>query len=89
MVDYLLSNKQSILVELSSVFIRSFPSKEQSEKISEIQIALNDTLKRVMQNIPPTLEFKTMCNNCGAEIGREVAYCTQCGESLFAEIENK
>ena len=80
---------ENFLVELSSVFIRSFSSKEQSQKISEIQIALNDTLKRVMQNIPPTLEFKTMCNNCGAEIGREVAYCPQCGESLFAEIKNK
>jgi PadR family transcriptional regulator PadR len=80
---------ENFLVELSSIFIRSFPSKEQSQKISEIQDALNDTLKRVMQNIPPTLEYKTMCNNCGAEIGREVAYCPQCGQSLFAEIKNK
>jgi PadR family transcriptional regulator PadR len=80
---------ENFLVELSSIFIRSFPSKEQSQKITEIQKALNQTLKNVMQNIPPTLEFKTMCNNCGAEIGREVAYCPQCGESLFAEIKNK
>jgi hypothetical protein len=41
-----------------------------------------------MQNIPPTLEFKTICNNCGAEIGREVAYCPNCGDSLFIENEN-
>ena len=80
---------ENFLVELSSIFIRSFPSKDQSQKIAEIQNALNDTLKSIMQNIPPTLEFKTMCNNCRAEIGREVAYCPNCGASLFAEIENK
>jgi len=80
---------ENFLVELSSIFIRSFPSKEQNLKIAEIQSALNESLKNVMQNIPPTLEYKTMCNNCGAEIGREVAHCPQCGQSLFAEIENK
>jgi len=80
---------ENFLVELSSIFIRSFPIKEQSQKIAEIQNALNETLINVMQNIPPTLEFNTMCKNCGAEIGREVAYCPQCGKSLFDEIENK
>ena len=38
-----------------------------------------------MQNIPPTLDFKKMCNKCGSEIGREVAYCPSCGASLFQE----
>lgn len=76
---------ENFLVELSSVFIRSFPSEEQSQKISEIQNALTETLTNVMQNIPPTLEFKTTCNNCGAEIGREVSYCPQCGKSLFEQ----
>ncbi|MFX0000119.1 MAG: helix-turn-helix transcriptional regulator [Candidatus Hodarchaeota archaeon] len=80
---------ENFLVELSSIFIRSFPSVEQSQKIVEIQDALNETFKNVMQNIPPTLEFKITCNNCGAEIGREVAYCPQCGKSLFDEKENK
>ncbi|UCC21219.1 MAG: helix-turn-helix transcriptional regulator [Promethearchaeota archaeon] len=80
---------ENFLVELSSVFIRSFPSKEQSKKISEIQNALTDTLKRVMQNIPPTLEYKTICTNCNTEIGREVAYCPQCGKSLFDDSVKK
>ncbi|MFX1326947.1 MAG: helix-turn-helix transcriptional regulator [Promethearchaeota archaeon] len=80
---------ENFLVELSSIFIRSFPNEEQSKRIKEIQNALNETFKNVMQNIPPTLEFKTMCNNCGAEIGREVAFCPNCGQSLFEEIENK
>ncbi|MFX0036160.1 MAG: helix-turn-helix transcriptional regulator [Candidatus Hermodarchaeota archaeon] len=80
---------ENFLVELSSIFIRSFPSEEQGKRIKEIQNALNETFKNIMQNIPPTLEFKTMCNNCGAEIGREVAFCPNCGQSLFEEIENK
>ncbi|MFX1390526.1 MAG: helix-turn-helix transcriptional regulator [Promethearchaeota archaeon] len=79
---------ENFLVELSSIFIHSFPSKEKSQKIIEIQNALQETLKKVMQNIPPTLEFKTICNNCSAEIGREVAYCPNCGHSLFVENEN-
>jgi PadR family transcriptional regulator PadR len=79
---------ENFLVELSSIFIRSFPKQDQSQKISEIQGALNETFKNIMNNIPPTLEFKTMCTNCGAEIGREVAYCPQCGESLFIEKES-
>ncbi|MFX1378360.1 MAG: helix-turn-helix transcriptional regulator [Promethearchaeota archaeon] len=80
---------ENFLVELSSIFIRSFPNKDQIKKISEIQNALNETFKNVMQNIPPTLEFKTMCGECGSEIGREVAYCPNCGASLFDEIEKK
>jgi len=76
---------ENFLVELSSIFIHSFPSEEQSQKIIDIQNALNQTLKNVMQNIPPTLEFKIICNKCGAEIGREVAYCPKCGTSLFNE----
>ncbi len=80
---------ENFLVELSSIFIRSFPSRDQIQKISEIQNALNQTFKNIMNNIPPTLEFKTMCNNCGAEIGREVAYCPQCGESLFNKKEKE
>ncbi len=79
---------ENFLVELSSIFIHSFPNKEKNQKIAEIQNALNETFKSIMQNIPPTLEFKTKCNNCGSEIGREVAYCPNCGKSLFAEKEN-
>jgi PadR family transcriptional regulator PadR len=78
---------ENFLVELSSIFIRSFPTEKKKQKLEEIKQALNDTFKSVMNNIPPTLEFKTMCNSCGSEIGREVAYCPNCGKSLFEDIE--
>ncbi len=76
---------ENFLVELSSIFIHSFPDQEKSKKIIDIQHALGETFKNVMQNIPPTLDFKIMCTKCGSEIGREVAYCPNCGESLFQE----
>ncbi len=80
---------ENFLVELSSIFIHSFPDKEKSQKIVEIQEALNETFKNVMQNIPPTLDFKIKCNNCGSEIGREVSFCPNCGASLFQENYNE
>ncbi len=80
---------ENFLVELSSIFIRSFPNNEKSQKIAVIQAALNQTFKNIMQNIPPTLEFKIMCIKCGSEIGREVAYCPSCGASLFQENYNE
>jgi len=80
---------ENFLVELSSIFIRSFPDNEKSQKITEIQNALNETFKNVMKNIPPTLDFKIKCSNCGTEIGREVAYCPSCRASLFQETYNE
>ncbi|MFW9901610.1 MAG: helix-turn-helix transcriptional regulator [Candidatus Thorarchaeota archaeon] len=80
---------ENFLVELSSIFIHSHPDKEKSQKITEIQNALNETFKNVMKNIPPTLDFKIKCSNCGTEIGREVAYCPSCGASLFQETYNE
>jgi len=80
---------ENFLVELSSIFIHSFPDQEKSQKIKEIQDALNETFKNVMKNIPPTLDFKIKCNKCGSEIGREVSYCPSCGASLFQESYNE
>jgi len=80
---------ENFLVELSSIFIHSFPDQEKSQKIKEIQDALNETFKNVMKNIPPTLDFKIKCNKCGSEIGREVSYCPSCGSSLFQESYNE
>ncbi|MFX0037859.1 MAG: helix-turn-helix transcriptional regulator [Promethearchaeota archaeon] len=78
---------ENFLVELSSIFVHSFPNEKKKQKLEQIKQALNETFKNVMQNIPPTLEFKMMCSKCGSEIGREVAYCPTCGASLFDEIE--
>ncbi|MFX1375992.1 MAG: helix-turn-helix transcriptional regulator [Promethearchaeota archaeon] len=76
---------ENFLVELSSIYIHSFPQEEKKVRIEEIQDILQSTLKRVINNIPATLKFKSLCDKCGTEIGREVAYCPSCGASLFQE----
>jgi PadR family transcriptional regulator PadR len=49
---------ENFLVELSSIYVQSFPDNEKSEKIREIQNLLEKTLKDVIENIPSTLDFK-------------------------------
>ncbi|MHA2392506.1 MAG: hypothetical protein ACXAEX_11235, partial [Promethearchaeota archaeon] len=80
---------ENFLVELSSIYIHSFPYEDTEEKIEEIREILKITLKNVMNNIPATLEFKKLCYKCGSEISREVTYCPNCGVSLFNYAENR
>ena len=80
---------ENSLVELSSIYVHSFPDEDRIEKIEEIRNTLEETLKNVMDIIPVVLEFKTMCTKCGTEIGRDVTYCPKCGASLFDKIEDK
>ncbi|MHA1986309.1 MAG: helix-turn-helix transcriptional regulator [Promethearchaeota archaeon] len=80
---------ENFLVELSSIYVHSFPNEEKEEKIEEIRIALEETLKNVMDIIPIALEFRTVCHKCGSDLSREVTYCPHCGVSLFNNKENK
>ena len=80
---------ENSLIELSSIYVHSFPLEKRKEKIEEIRKALKATLKNVMKFIPAALEFNTVCYKCGSEIGRDLAYCPNCGASLFSELENK
>ncbi len=80
---------ENFLVELSSIYVHSFPDEDRVEKIEEIRDALKETLKNIMDVIPVVLEFKTMCFKCGTEMGRDVTYCPNCGVSLFNKINDK
>ncbi|MFX1280848.1 MAG: helix-turn-helix transcriptional regulator [Promethearchaeota archaeon] len=80
---------ENFLVELSSIYIHSFPESEREKLIEQIRNLLKISLKNVMEIIPATLESKTICNNCGTEIGREIVYCPNCGTSLFETIKNE
>ncbi len=72
---------ENFLVELSSIYIHSFPQEKREEKIEEIREALKATLKNIMDILPFALEFKTMCIKCGSEFDRDVTYCPKCGAS--------
>jgi len=80
---------ENFLVELSSIYIQSFPDGEKEKRIEEIRDHLKVSLKNVMENIPATLDSNTICNQCGSEIGRDLVYCPNCGTSLFDTITNE
>ncbi len=79
---------ENFLVELSSIYVHSFPQEKKKEKVEEIRKALTETLKNVMEIIPIVLELEIMCYKCGSEIGREIEYCPNCGASLINKLED-
>ncbi|MHA2039553.1 MAG: PadR family transcriptional regulator, partial [Promethearchaeota archaeon] len=79
---------ENFLIELSSIYVHSFPLEEKKERIEEIRKALKETLKNVMDIIPVALEFKTICYKCESEISKDVSYCPNCGVSLYNNKEN-
>jgi len=80
---------ENSLVELSSIYVHSFPLEKREEKIEEIRKTLKESLKNVIKFIPVAIEFNTVCYKCGSEISRELAYCPNCRASLFNKLENK
>ena len=74
---------ENFLVELASVYIHSFSEEIKEGKIEEVQNSIKKALENVIKNIPPTVEFKSLCPNCGARHGRNTGkYCSECGTAL-------
>ena len=80
---------ENFLVELSSVYIRSNPRSERKEQVKILEETLKEAFQNVMERIPSILEYKDICDNCGSEIGRKVAFCPYCGFELASESENE
>jgi PadR family transcriptional regulator PadR len=80
---------ENFIVELSSIFIKSYPKEDRQEVIEEVEATLTKCFERIKESIPSTLKFKAKCSNCGAEIGRKVAYCPHCGNQLSPTEERK
>jgi len=83
---------ENFIIELASIYVKSYPKQERSSIIEEVQTTLNESFDRIKDSIPSTLRFKAKCTNCGNEIGRKVAYCPFCGTQLApeekSEVEN-
>jgi PadR family transcriptional regulator PadR len=73
---------ENFIVELSSIYIKSYPKEDRKEIIADVEATLNKSFERIKDSIPSTLKFKAKCSNCGSEIGRKVAYCPHCGSQL-------
>lgn len=73
---------ENFIVELSSIFIKSYPKEDRKEIIEEVEATLTKSFERIKESIPSTLKFKARCSNCGSEIGRKVSFCPNCGSQL-------
>ena len=80
---------ENFIIELSSIYVKSYPKEVRKEIIDEVQTTLNESFERIKASIPSTLRFKAKCTSCGIEIGRKVAYCPFCGTQLAPEEESK
>ncbi|UCD01234.1 MAG: helix-turn-helix transcriptional regulator [Promethearchaeota archaeon] len=74
---------ENFLVELASVYIHSFSEEKKDGKISEVQNSIKTALENVIKNIPPTVQFKALCPNCGVKLDRNaLKFCSECGTPL-------
>jgi PadR family transcriptional regulator PadR len=79
----------NFLIELSSIYIQSYPPEEKEKKIIEVQNLIKKTLETVVDTIPSTLKFKRKCEKCGSEIERIASFCSFCGATMFVEPGKK
>ncbi len=79
---------ENFLVELSSIYIQSFPENERNQRMEEVKNSLKEIIKNAVNKIPPTLDFKTRCSECGAEINRQALFCPICGSPITSKIKN-
>ncbi|KKK43634.1 hypothetical protein LCGC14_0471450 [marine sediment metagenome] len=79
---------ENMLVELSSIYITSFPVKKQKKKVEEIREILKEMFGAILNKIPPASRPQMRCYECGFEIGKEISNCTNCGATLAIKAEN-
>ncbi len=79
---------ENFLVELSSIYIQSYPENERNQRMEEVKSSLKEIFENAVKKIPPTLDFKTRCSECGAEINRQALYCPICGSGIISKNKN-
>jgi PadR family transcriptional regulator PadR len=79
----------NFLIELSSIYIQSYPPEEKEKKIIEVQNLIKKILETVVDSIPSTLKYKRRCEKCGAEIERIASFCSFCGATMLIEPEKQ
>lgn len=75
----------NFLIDLSSIYIQSYPKAERNLRIEEVLNILDQTFEKIKKDIPYTISFKALCLECGAELKKQASYCPNCG---VATVEN-
>lgn len=79
----------NFLIELASIYIRSYAKEEREEKINDVRKSIKKILETVVETIPSTLKYKRKCEKCGAEMERIASFCSFCGSTLLIETKEK
>ena len=75
---------ENFLVELATIYVKTFPKDKQKSKLREVRELLKDAMESVIKRIPLTTESK--CPNCGAHIEKKhAAFCSLCGAELSSQ----
>jgi len=74
---------ENFLVELASIYIKSFSQEERDIRGQEVENLIKSLLESVIQKIPKAYILETRCPSCNAIVDRENSkYCSNCGQLL-------
>ncbi|NVM53243.1 MAG: helix-turn-helix transcriptional regulator [Candidatus Helarchaeota archaeon] len=74
---------KNFLIELSSIYIRSFPEEQREAVTTKVRNSVRNTLDTVINAIPLNIILEKRCPRCDMEILRDDSrYCSNCGADL-------
>ena len=80
---------ENVLIELSSIYIHSFPEDKQEKELISLQTLLEESFKNIRAGIPLKIRGKVVCPECHVELDRtNAAFCFICGASLTPTSED-
>ena len=74
---------ENLLVELSKIYVQSFPEEVREEQKHQVQNLLRKTLEAIINGISVNRDIKTKCPKCNSEVDRaDSTFCSFCGTRL-------
>lgn len=77
---------KNFLLELTTVYIDSFPKENQKQQITLIEELLQQMVQSIIDDLPIKLnflsEFITNCPECNNELEKDSKFCDKCGFDL-------
>ena len=74
---------ENFLVELTLVYVHSFPTDIKKDKFKETLNLVKETLGNMVNRIPKLFNFEQECPKCGIEVDKGARFCSQCGHNLI------